>query len=68
MSYGLNVGCYYAISTLLVPIIKPTFYDESDDKGHTEEFLLGLDEKIGAMGLVMVVAGLVGSLLGRGAH
>jgi len=64
VSYGLNVGCYYAISTLLVRIIKPTFYDELDNKGHSDEFLFGLDEQIGAMGLVMVVAGLVGSLLG----
>ena len=35
VSYGLNVGCYYAISTLLVRIIKPTFYDELDNKGHS---------------------------------
>ena len=35
LSYGLNVGVYYAISTLLNPIIKPTFYDPIDDKGHS---------------------------------
>ena len=35
LSYGLNVGVYYAISTLLNPIIKPTFYDPVDDKGHS---------------------------------
>ena len=35
VSYGLNVGCYYALSTLLVQIIKPTFYDTVDNKQHT---------------------------------
>ena len=28
ISYGLNVGVYYAVSTLLVPLIKPSFFDE----------------------------------------
>ena len=35
LSYGLNVGVYYAISTLLNPIIKPTFYDPDDDNFHS---------------------------------
>ena len=38
VSYGLNVGCYYAISTLLVPIIKPTFFDTEDNKQHSVSF------------------------------
>ena len=39
VSYGLNVGCYYAISTLLVRIIKPTFYDELDGSPHSVSLL-----------------------------
>jgi len=64
LSYGLNVGVYYAISTLLNPIIKPTFYDPVDDKGHSDDFYSKLDERIGQMGTFMVVAGLAGSMVG----
>jgi len=62
VSYGLNVGCYYALSTLLNQIIKPTFLRNEAD--YSEEFLSSLDTSIGSMGTMMVVAGLVGSLLG----
>ena len=52
LSYGLNVGVYYALSTLLNQVIKPTFLDNTDD--YTEEFVAGLDVKIGQMGTIMV--------------
>ena len=35
LSYGLNVGVYYAISTLLNPILKPTFHDPDNDIAHS---------------------------------
>ena len=35
LSYGLNVGVYYAISTLLNPILKPTFHNTDDDIAHS---------------------------------
>jgi len=60
LSYGLNVGVYYAISTLLNQIIKPTFSASIFD----EQFLASLDTQIGFMGTMMVVAGLVGAILG----
>lgn len=62
LSYGLNVGVYYALSTLLSQIIKPTFLD--GDFEYEDTFIASLDTKIGQMGTFMVVAGLVGSILG----
>ena len=51
VSYGLNVGVYYALSTLLNQLIKPTFLDNDS---YPNEFLASLDAKIGQMGTVMV--------------
>ena len=56
------MGCYYALSTLLNQIIKPTFL--RNEAEYSEDFLSSLDTSIGSMGTMMVVAGLVGSLLG----
>ena len=33
LSYGLNVGVYYALSSLLNQLIKPTFQDDSSNHG-----------------------------------
>ena len=42
LSYGLNVGVYYAISTLLNPILKPTFHNPDDDIAHSvKSFIIG---------------------------
>ncbi|KAL1109968.1 hypothetical protein AAG570_014077 [Ranatra chinensis] len=49
ISYGINVGVFYAISTLLNPIILSYFP--------------GAEVDCGRMGLVMVVAGMVGSVI-----
>ena len=46
LSYGLNVGVYYAISTLLNPIIKPTFYDPVDDKGHSVSYIFSFFDNL----------------------
>ncbi|XP_076271541.1 histamine transporter isoform X4 [Rhynchophorus ferrugineus] len=48
LSYGINVGVFYAISTLLNDII--TFYYK------------GADQDAGRIGLVITVAGMVGSV------
>ena len=50
MSYGLNMGVYYSICTLLGQLIKPVYLMNSD-----------MDRNIGLMGLVMSVVGLVGT-------
>ena len=52
LSYGLNVGVYYALSTLLSQIIKPTFLD--GDFEYKDSFIASLDTKIGQMGTFMV--------------
>ena len=52
LSYGLNVGVYYALSTLLSQIIKPTFLDGDFD--YEDSFIASLDTKIGQMGTFMV--------------
>ena len=54
VSYGLNVGVYYALSTLLNQIIKPTFLDNPKEDAYEEDFLSTLDTKIGQMGTIMV--------------
>ena len=51
VSYGLNVGVYYALSTLLNQVIKPTFLDNDDLE---DDFLASLDTRIGQMGTIMV--------------
>ena len=33
VSYGLNVGCFYAISALINQLIKPTFLLSADGEG-----------------------------------
>ena len=33
LSYGRNVGVYYALSSLLNQLIKPTFQDDSSNHG-----------------------------------
>ncbi|CEF67611.1 Major facilitator superfamily and Major facilitator superfamily domain, general substrate transporter and Major facilitator superfamily domain-containing protein [Strongyloides ratti] len=47
--YGLNTGVFYAISTLLQQIMLP--------------YYKGSQKEIGTIGLVLVVAGMVGSLI-----
>lgn len=49
ISYGINTGTYYAIGTLLNPIMLPYHPDSG--------------KQIGEIGLTMVVAGLAGSVL-----
>ena len=52
ISYGLNVGVFYSVSTLLNQIIKPTFFNTTQT--YSEDFLASLDVKIGTMGTIMV--------------
>ncbi|XP_003747079.2 uncharacterized protein LOC100901275 [Galendromus occidentalis] len=49
ISYGVNVGVFYAISTLLNQVVT--------------KYLKGQDKAIGFMGLSMVVAGMFGSVI-----
>ncbi|KAH9374224.1 hypothetical protein HPB48_013709 [Haemaphysalis longicornis] len=51
VSYGLNTGAFYSISTMLNPVILVYFPEE-------EVF-------VGCLGLCMIVAGILGSWLGR---
>lgn len=60
ISYGLSVGVYYSLSTVLSQIIKPTFLDDTSE----HHKITDPDSKIGQMGTLMVVAGLLGSVLG----
>ena len=57
VSYGLNGGCFYTISTLINQIVKPSLRELNFTSAE-------LDAKIGGMGLLLVLAGLVGSVLG----
>lgn len=57
ISYGINGGSYYAISTLLPQILGPSFSDSSLNTSDK-------DTMFGWMGLCFIVAGLVGSILG----
>jgi len=52
LSYGINTGVYYAIGTLLNPLMMPFFKDVD-----------GVEATIGLIGLVMVIAGLLGSAI-----
>ncbi|XP_071823092.1 choline/ethanolamine transporter flvcr2a-like isoform X2 [Apostichopus japonicus] len=49
ISYGINVGCYYAIGTLLNQIVLSEFPDS--------------EVQIGIIGLALVLAGIVGSVV-----
>jgi len=49
ITYGLNTGCYYAIGTLLNPIVLYYFEDETDNAGN--------------IGVTLVLSGVVGSIL-----
>lgn len=49
ISYGLNVGVFYAISTVLNQMIAPTWNDAS--------------KLVGRLGLVMVISGMFGSVI-----
>lgn len=49
MSYSLNVGVFYAISTLLNDVVLKYFPDNEEDPGR--------------IGLIMVLAGMVGSIV-----
>lgn len=49
ISYGLNVGVFYAISTVLNQMISPTWNDAS--------------KLVGRLGLVMVISGMFGSVI-----
>ncbi|CAG5103408.1 Oidioi.mRNA.OKI2018_I69.chr1.g760.t1.cds [Oikopleura dioica] len=57
ISYGINGGSYYAISTLLPQLLGPSFEDSSLSTSEK-------DTLFGWMGLCFIVAGLVGSILG----
>ncbi|GMS99994.1 hypothetical protein PENTCL1PPCAC_22169, partial [Pristionchus entomophagus] len=50
VTYGLNTGVFYAVSTLLAQITKPFFPDANTE--------------IGTIGLLIVVAGMGGSVVG----
>lgn len=50
VSYGINTGVYYAIGTLLNQIISEYHQNEN--------------EKIGFIGLILVLSGLIGSVIG----
>ncbi|GMT27943.1 hypothetical protein PFISCL1PPCAC_19240, partial [Pristionchus fissidentatus] len=50
VTYGLNTGVFYAVSTLLAQITKPFFPDATTE--------------IGTIGLLIVVAGMAGSVVG----
>ncbi|KAF8367665.1 hypothetical protein PRIPAC_85494, partial [Pristionchus pacificus] len=50
ITYGLNTGVFYAVSTLLAQITKPFFPDATSE--------------IGTLGLLIVVAGMGGSVVG----
>ncbi|XP_077299104.1 histamine transporter [Arctopsyche grandis] len=49
LSYGMNVGCFYAISTLLNQVIL--------------QYYPGANEDAGRIGLVIVLAGMLGSVM-----
>ena len=55
VSYGLNTGVYYSISTLLSQLIKPAY----SNLNQTE-----LDRYIGLMGVVMSIVGVLGTCSG----
>ncbi|XP_052241720.1 feline leukemia virus subgroup C receptor-related protein 2-like isoform X3 [Dreissena polymorpha] len=50
ITYGINTGCYYGIGTLLNPIIL--------------HYFPGQEQSAGQIGLVLVLAGVVGSVVG----
>lgn len=50
ISYGINTGSYYAIGTLLNQIV--SFYHQNEN------------EKIGLIGLTLVLSGLIGAVIG----
>lgn len=50
ITYGINTGTYYAIGTLLNQIV--SFYHKNEN------------EKIGLIGLVLVLSGLIGAVIG----
>ncbi|XP_074647757.1 choline/ethanolamine transporter flvcr2a-like isoform X2 [Tubulanus polymorphus] len=49
LTYGINTGCYYAIGTLLNPIV--LFYFENEE------------QNVGRIGLTLVLAGILGSII-----
>lgn len=57
VSYGFNTGVYYAMSTLLSQLVKPTFL-MNGDSNHK------MDRNIGLMGVVSRIVGILGSFFG----
>uniref|UniRef100_A0A1I8IJ33 MFS domain-containing protein n=1 Tax=Macrostomum lignano TaxID=282301 RepID=A0A1I8IJ33_9PLAT len=59
VSYGLNTGTYYALSTLLNPIIVPEMRKADVNATLTTD----IEQQVGWAGFTMIAAGILGSVL-----